>query len=262
MAYCVIKNRSCIFSTCEGCMASDQCPVDRPPGSSPGTGGRPDDIHHYAAFLVSRDRVLWSPFTDNFDNLRREFGVIHGPLKVVPVQMIPPDNDLTNPLKLWELSTDCENIPGSTLPGWWKQGEVENRVRKALKDWADQKLILGPVNKLSGKGQYYLANGAVVREVCDNAVIQTMQDVSRIEMLYGQARIREMKDHAEVRAARGCAGIDLMKDVSRVGLLQDVAIIRKMTDSSEVEEVKNQARVGRMRNTSSVDQIRGIAQMK
>ena len=110
-----------------------------------------------ASFIVTKDKVFWSKRTDSHSEIIKEHNLCESGVRgvnVVPVEITPPKDDLSLPLKQWKFCVDFADILRE-LPEWWDQEKHEAMCRLELKEWAKVKLkgwrvkeAFNPVNPL------------------------------------------------------------------------------------------------------------------
>lgn len=138
-----------------------------------------------ASFVVTKDRVFWSPNGDSHELIIAENELkesnIRSEIQFVRVEICPPGGDFRMPLEKWRYKTDQDR-----LPDWYVEPEEEKRVRAVLPDWLKEKVILpdqsvetvaGSVLAIYGKVKY-ICDSATVENVSGKAVICTYKNLS------------------------------------------------------------------------------------
>jgi len=94
-----------------------------------------------ASFIVTKDRVFWSPNGDSHELIITENELkesnIRSEIQFVRVEICPPDGDFRKPLDQWKYHTDQD-----LLPEWYVESEEEKRVRAVLPDWLKANVVL------------------------------------------------------------------------------------------------------------------------
>ena len=92
-----------------------------------------------ASFIVLRDKVAWSKYTDCHEDIISEHGIhmdgVKGP-NGVRVEISPNEGDLSSDIITWRFVVDQDR-----LPPWWDRDDAEKRVRLELKKWQKQKML-------------------------------------------------------------------------------------------------------------------------
>ena len=93
--------------------------------------------------IIPKNKVIWSEKTDSHYEIIKEFDLretdrLKNPA-VVPVEITPPNGDLSLPLEKWKFSVDFAGFKRE-LPDWWDAEKAEKEARAALPHWAEHKL--------------------------------------------------------------------------------------------------------------------------
>ena len=91
-----------------------------------------------ASFVVSQDKVFWSPTAESHESIITEFGIhaygVRGP-NICRVELIPIDD-----LYFTDPSTWGFNVDQDILPEWWDVADAERRVKAAALSWQAAKI--------------------------------------------------------------------------------------------------------------------------
>ena len=113
-----------------------------------------------ASMEETKDRMYWSEKTDSHREIITEFNLCESGMRgvnVVPIEISPPDGNLSLPLSKWIYSVDYAGI-SRELPAWYDAKASESRARACLKEWVAVKLkgwrvkeAFNPINPLKVK---------------------------------------------------------------------------------------------------------------
>ena len=159
---------------------------------------------NFASFECTKDKVFWSKKTDSHSEIIKEFSLFehgtHGAC-VVPVEIVPPDNDYTAPLDKWIFRVD--DGMSSIYPDWWDAPKYEAMCRAELREQIAEKIVLpgqvfdevkdgykavvfGEIKSLSGTSQVVVMLGT--------SQVGVMRETSQVGEMWGTSRVGEMKD--------------------------------------------------------------------
>ena len=169
-----------------------------------------------ASMIVTRGhKVHWSENTDSHHEIITELGLretdARGNINIVPVEITPPDDDMTKPLSEWVFSIDTAGFQRD-LPDWWDDEKAEAAVRCALKAWKAKKVITRKTKALT-VGQYYVCGKATIENVSGNAVV-SLRDSAVIKYVGGSAVIKYVRGSAVIQDVRGSAVIKYVRDLA------------------------------------------------
>lgn len=119
-----------------------------------------------ASFIVTKDNVYWSLFTDSHEEIISEVDLVQDGVRgpnIVRVASAPPGNHqdhncgFLEPLDKWHFAVDYVLQPASRplLPEWYDAVDCERRTRAALEQWCKARLITsgGPFVRSSWRRQ-------------------------------------------------------------------------------------------------------------
>jgi len=170
-----------------------------------------------ASFVVTKDRVFWSPNGDCHELIISENELkesnIRSEIQFVRVEICPPDEDFRTPLDQWKYRTDQD-----LLPGWYVESEEEKRVRDILPEWLESKVIL-PDQTREIRDKYIVAcygtveaRGNSTVKACGNSTVEAF-DNSTVEAR-GNSTVKAFDDstvkafgNGTVEVAKGRATI-------------------------------------------------------
>jgi len=150
-----------------------------------------------ASFIVTKDQVFWSRYTEFHEEIIKEFRLrstdAQGNTTVVRVNMSPETGDLSEPLETWKYSVSRNTLPSwysrNTLPSWYDGADVKKRVQEVLPQWRKAKVVgPGEVWETHKDGQVYVFGGTI-RTVYENATVEIVTNGGVVEAVYG-GRIR------------------------------------------------------------------------
>ena len=105
-----------------------------------------------ASFKVTREyKALFHPIEDSHSKIECHEGVAGAEPNFVPVEISPPDGNLSRPFKDWVFSTDMSI---KDCPSWYDPVRAEKVCREELPNWAKKlegvnlKEAFNPVNPL------------------------------------------------------------------------------------------------------------------
>ena len=173
--------------------------------------------------MTKGHRTHWSEKTDSHHEIIMEFGLretdARGAINIVPVEIVPPNGDMTKPLSKWKFTVDYAGFTRD-LPEWFDAEKAEASTRAALKAWAKAKLIRSGTREKIETGQHYVCGTAVIESLAGDAEISIMHDSSQVKAMYdssqvtemrGSSQVTEMHDSSQVTEVKGAATITVYK---------------------------------------------------
>ena len=159
----------------------------------------------------------WSENTDSHHEIITELGLketgARGEINIVPIEITPPDGDLSAPVNKWVFRIDHAGY-GRDIPEWWDGEKGEAAVRASLKDWKKQKVVTRKTAVLNA-GQYYICGKAEVCSVEGTANV-SVRDSAVIKYVGGSAVINDVGGSAVIKYVRGSAVINDVGDSATI----------------------------------------------
>jgi hypothetical protein len=176
-------------------------------------------------------KAFWSRLTDSHESIVCEHNLVESvanKICIVRVELVPPDGDMTRPLKEWIFRTDQD-----LLPKWYDPKSAEKVCRGELKDWFASKVFL--------KGEHEIKEGLVY--ALESARVVARDSASVVAR--NSARVKAW-DSASVEA-RNSASVEAWESSSVVAWESSSVVARNSAsveawDSARVE-ARNSARV-------------------
>jgi len=196
--------------------------------------------------MTKGHRTHWSEKTDSHHEIIMEFGLretdARGAINIVPVEIVPPNGDMTKPLSKWKFTVDYAGFTRD-LPEWFDAEKAEASTRAALKAWAKAKLIRSGTREKIETGQHYVCGTAVIESLAGDAEISIMHDSSQVKAMYDSSQVKAMHDSSQVKAMYDSSQVKAMYDSSQVTEMRGSSQVTEMHDSSQVTEVKGAATI-------------------
>jgi len=212
-----------------------------------------------ASFIVvNGEPPKWSKHSDSHEVIRSEHKLPHNTDTLtanVQVEITPPNgNYFETPLKQWVFKVDQDR-----LPKWWDAKVAEVAVRKELKAWAKQKLILSDTVLIDGDGEYYIAGNITVEYVRGSATINYVGGSATIKDVGGSATINYVGGSATINYVGGLATIKDVRDSATINYVGGSATIKDVRDSATIKDVGGSATIKDVGGSATINYVRDSA---
>jgi hypothetical protein len=102
-----------------------------------------------ASFVIADNgkRAFWSLATDSHEVIIAEYNLVEmvaNKVCIVRVEIVPPDDDMTKPLRQWIYNKDQD-----ILPEWYDPKSAEKLCRLELKKWFAAKVFVKGIHEVS-----------------------------------------------------------------------------------------------------------------
>jgi hypothetical protein len=157
-----------------------------------------------ASFVLTKDAVFWSRFTDSHEEIIKESGLhadgAKGP-NILRVEVVPPGYDTTRPPAEWVFRVDQD-----IMPEWYDSERDEARTRAALVDWIAENVISDNRDSVT-EGRVFIVGNATVQCVDGNATVQRVHGNATVQYVHGNATVQCVDGNATVHAVYGNATV-------------------------------------------------------
>jgi hypothetical protein len=150
--------------------------------------------------LILKDKIFlpdYDSHTDMLDELGIEDNEKNASSKFIRAELYPKNGDVFSPIETWIFHVDQD-----VLPDWYVPKYDEERMRKAVKEWADKHIHIGVVGLkiLEGSNHYIkdckdveICGSATVKYICGSATVENICDSATVENAKGFSTIISSK---------------------------------------------------------------------
>ena len=137
--------------------------------------------------LILKDRIFipdYDSHTDMLEELGIEDNQRNAETLFVRAELYPKNGDVFSPIDTWIYHVDQD-----ILPDWYVEKFDEERVRKAVKEWAKDRIHIGVDGlKISSGANHYIKDCKDI-EICDSATVKRICGSATVEKASGFATI-------------------------------------------------------------------------
>jgi hypothetical protein len=176
-----------------------------------------------ASFVLTKDRVFWSIWSDSHEEIIREHSLVEstaGRVNILRVEVTPPNCDFKAPLEKWAYRVDQD-----LRPKWHDKEDDEKRAREELKKWFETRVILSGSREIKEGNLLALGDSQVTARDSSQVTAMDRSQVTARDSSQVTARDRSQitaMDRSQVTA----------RDSSQVTALGDSQVTAR--DSSQV----------------------------
>jgi len=179
------------------------------------------------------DRTISESHEDIIEYFKLPETNVRDEVTLVRVEIVPPDNNYTLPLKKWEYRLDQD-----TIPQWYDAAESEKAARTQLKEWLKAKIVLPGQKRDAITGNDYVV--IVFGEVYE------MRENSQVHAMWKNSQIHVMRENSQVRE---------MLENSQIHVMRENSQVYRMWENSQVYEMWGNSQIGTMRGNSQVHRM-------
>jgi len=186
--------------------------------------------------LILKDKIFlpdYDSHTDMLDELGIEDNEKNASSKFIRAELYPKNGDVFSPIETWIFHVDQD-----ILPDWYVPKYDEERMRKAVKDWAKDHIHVG-VNglKISSGSNHYIKDCKDV-EICDSATVENICGSATVKNICGSATVEYIYDSATVEYIYDSATVENIYGSATVKNICGSATVENICDSATVKYAK------------------------
>ena len=120
----------------------------------------------------------------------------------VRAELVPENKDVFSDIDGWKLCVDQD-----ITPEWFDEKDCAERMRKAVKEWANTHIFIGQNDLKISYGENIfikdcknvdICDKATVKNICGNATVKNICDNATVGSIYGKATVESIYGNATV----------------------------------------------------------------
>ena len=207
--------------------------------------------------LILKDKIFlpdYDSHTDMLDELGIEDNEKNASSKFIRAELYPKNGDVFSPIETWIFHVDQD-----VLPDWYVPKYDEERMRKAVKEWADKHIHIGVVGLKILEGSNHYIKDCKDVEIYDSATVENIYGSATVKNIYGSATVKNICDSATVKYIYGSATVKYIYGSATVKYIYGSATVKNICDSATVKYIYGSATVKYIYGSATVKYIYGSA---
>ena len=173
--------------------------------------------------IILKDRIFM-PDYDSHSKMLEELKItddyFNASKVFVRAELVPENKDVFSDIDGWKLEVDQD-----ITPEWFDEKVCAERMRKAVKEWANTHIFIGQNDLEISHGENIfikdcknvkiygdatvesICDNATVDYICDNATVENICGNATVENIYGNATVENIYDKATVKNICGNATV-------------------------------------------------------
>ena len=216
--------------------------------------------------IILKDRIFMPDYDSHskmLEELKIKDDYFNASKVFVRAELVPENVDVFSDIDGWKLRVDQD-----ITPGWFDEKDCAERMRKAVKEWANTHIFIGLNGLTISHGENifikdcknvdirdnatvkYICGSATVERICDNATVKNICGSATVENICGNATVKNICDSATVKC---------IYDNATVKCIYDNATVKYICGSATVERIYGKATVENICGKATVKNIYGSA---
>ena len=194
--------------------------------------------------IILKDRIFM-PDYDSHSKMLEELGItddyINASKVFVRAELVPENEDVFSDIDNWKLCVDQD-----ITPEWFDEKDCTERMRKAVKEWANTHIFVGQNGLKISHGENIfikdcknveICGNATVEDICGNATVRNICGKATVENICSKATVEYIYGNATVNNICGNATVDYICDNATVNNIRDNVTVKKMCDKAKVKNI-------------------------
>ena len=228
--------------------------------------------------IILKDRIFM-PDYDSHSKMLKELKItddyFNASKVFVRAELVPKNEDIFSDIDGWKLCVDQD-----ITPEWFDEKDCAERMRKAVKEWANTHIFIGQNGLKISHGENILikdcenvdicdnatvkniCGNATVKSICCNATVESICGNATVESICGNATVEGIYDNATVEYICGNATVEGICGDATVKSICGSATVKYIYDNATVKNIYDNATVKCICGNVTVKSICGNATVK
>ena len=164
--------------------------------------------------IILKDRIFM-PDYDSHSKMLEELKItddyFNASKVFVRAELVPENGDIFSDIDGWKLKVDQD-----ITPEWFDKKDCTERMRKAVKEWANTHIFIRQNDLKISHGENILikdcedvdiCGDATVENICGNATVKSIRGDATVENIFGNATVESIFGYATVKSIYGNATV-------------------------------------------------------
>jgi len=182
--------------------------------------------------IILKDRVFvpdYDSHTDMLNELKIADTLKNAERLFVRAELVPLNGDVFSPIETWEFNVDQDIIPE-----WFVKEVEKDRMIKAVKEWAKDRIHIGVDNLKISTGSNHFIKDCKDVEVYGNATVNEVYGNATVNKVYGNATVNEVYGNATVNKVCNNATVNEVCNNATVNAVYGNATVNKVYGTSVI----------------------------
>ena len=210
--------------------------------------------------IILKDRIFM-PNYDSHSKMLEELKItddyFNASKVFVRAELVPENGDVFSEIDSWEFSVDQD-----ITPGWFDEKDCAERMRKAVKEWANTHIFIGQNDLKISHGENIFIKDCKNVKICGNATVKYICGNATVDYISGKATVKDICDEATVENICGNATVDYISGKATVKYICGNATVENISGNAKVKYIHGKATVENISDSATVEYIYDKATVK
>ena len=191
--------------------------------------------------IILKDRIFM-PDYDSHSKMLEELKItddyFNASKVFVRAELSPADGDVFSDIDSWKFSVDQD-----ITPEWFDEKDCSERMRKAVKEWANTHIFIGQNGLKISHGENIFIKDCKNVDICGDATVKHIYGKATVERICDNATVENIYGKATVENICGSATVEYIYGSATVENISDNATVKYISDNATVENIYGNATV-------------------
>ena len=191
--------------------------------------------------IILKDRIFM-PDYDSHSEMLEELKItddyINASKVFVRAELVPENGDAFSDIDNWKFSVDQD-----ITPEWFDKKDCAERMRKAVKEWANTHIFIGQNDLKISHGENIFIKDCKNVEICGNATVEYICGNATVKYICANATVKYICGNATVENIRGNATVEYICGGATVKNIRGGATVEYICGNATVENICDNAKV-------------------
>ena len=206
--------------------------------------------------IILKDRIFM-PDYDSHSKMLEELKItddyFNASKVFVRAELVPENEDVFSDIDGWKFSVDQD-----ITPEWFDEKDCAERMRKAVKEWANTHIFIGQNGLKISHGENIFIKDCEDVDIC-NATVEYIRGNAKVEHIWGNATVEHICGNATVKYICDEAKVEHIWGNATVKNICGKATVKYICDEAKVEYIYGDATVDHICGKATVEYIYGDA---
>ena len=191
--------------------------------------------------IILKDRIFM-PDYDSHSKMLDELGItddyFNASKVFVRAELVPENEDVFSDIDGWKFEVDQD-----ITPDWFDKKDCTERMRKAVKEWANTHIFIGQNDLKISYGENIFIKDCKNVDICGKATVEYICGEATVENIYGNATVEYICGEATVENIYGNATVEYIYGNATVKKIYNNATVENICGNATVEYICGNATV-------------------
>ena len=211
----------------------------------------------FKSAIILKDRIFM-PDYDNHSKMLEELKItddyFNASKVFVRAELTPENGDVFSDIDSWKFSVDQD-----ITPEWFDEKDCAERMRKAVKEWANTHIFIGQNDLKISHGENIFIKDCKNVNICGDATVKNIYGNATVECIYIKATVESIYGDVTVNNIYGNATVENICSNATVENIYDNATVEYIYGNATVENICGKATVKHIYSNATVKNIYGDA---